>query len=80
MLAYLKTLAAPAPPEPLRGNAENGAKVFLARCARPAIRSTPGRRLGPDLPRIGSARSRDVPLARLPRLGKIFAPASRRSR
>ena len=32
MLAYLKTLAAPASAEPPRGNAENGAKVFRTMC------------------------------------------------
>ncbi len=32
MLAYLKTLAAPAALEPPRGNAENGAKVFRTLC------------------------------------------------
>ena len=33
MLAYLKTLAAPLPSDPPRGNAENGANVFRTHCA-----------------------------------------------
>ena len=33
ILAYLRTLAAPAPTDPPRGNAENGEKIFRAKCA-----------------------------------------------
>src|SRR5688572_27662963 len=56
MLAYLKTLAAPAPPEPPRGNAENGAKVFGALCVTCHKVDGSGGRIGPDLSRkIGRA-------------------------
>ncbi len=33
ILAYLRTLAAPAPTDPPRGNAQNGEKIFRANCA-----------------------------------------------
>jgi hypothetical protein len=71
MLAYLKTLAAPRRPSRAR-HAENGRRYF-ARCARPAIRSTPPAAASvPICRRIGSARSRDVLLARIPpRLGRF---------
>ena len=72
MLAYLKTLAAPAPAEPPRGNAENGAKVFRTLCAACHKVDATGGRLGPDLSRIGSARSRDVLVARIRRGSEDF--------
>src|SRR5215204_3182989 len=64
MLAYLKTLATPALTEAPRGNAENGAKVFRTMCVACHKVNGTGGRLGPDLSRIGSARSREVLLAR----------------
>jgi putative heme-binding domain-containing protein len=72
MLAYLRTLAAPAAPEPPRGNAENGAKVFRALCANCHKADGTGGRLGPDLSRIGTARTRDVLLARIRRGSEEF--------
>src|SRR5688572_20887890 len=74
MLAYLKTLAAPAPPDPPRGNAENGAKVFRALCVTCHKADGSGGRLGPDLSRIGSARTRDVLVARIRRGSEEFRP------
>ena len=72
MLAYLKTLAAPAAPEPPRGNAENGAKLFRTLCVACHTVNGNGGRLGPDLSRIGIARSRDVLLARIRRGSEDF--------
>src|SRR6187431_2200755 len=72
MLAYLKTLAAPAPAEPPRGNAENGAKVFRTMCVACHKVNGNGGRLGPDLSRVGSARSREVLLARVRRGSEDF--------
>jgi putative heme-binding domain-containing protein len=72
MLAYLKTLAAPTPPEPPRGNAENGAKVFRTLCVTCHKADGSGGRLGPDLSRIGSARTRDVLVARIRRGSEEF--------
>ena len=72
MLAYLKTLAAPAAADPPRGNAENGALVFRAQCAGCHRVGTTGGRLGPDLSRVGSARTRDVLAARIRRGSEVF--------
>jgi putative heme-binding domain-containing protein len=65
ILAYLRTLATPAPTEPPPGNAESGALVFESQCAGCHRVDAEGGRLGPDLSRIGSARSREVLVARL---------------
>ena len=74
MLAYLKTLAAPATTEAPRGNADNGAKVFRTLCVACHKVNGSGGRLGPDLSRIGSGRSRDVLLARIRRGSEDFRP------
>lgn len=72
MLAYLKTLATPAPADPPRGNAEAGAKIFRTMCV--ACHKVDGRggRLGPDLSRIGTGRSREVLMARIRRGSEDF--------
>jgi putative heme-binding domain-containing protein len=59
ILAYLKTLATTRP-DPLRGNPENGAQIYQAQCASCHRVNGVGGRLGPDLSRIGAARSREV--------------------
>ena len=59
-LMYLRTLAAPAPTEPPRGDAENGEKIFRARCASCHRVNGRGGVLGPDLTRIGIARTRQA--------------------
>ena len=60
ILAYLKTLAASARPDLQRGNAENGKKIYQANCVGCHRVNGVGGRLGPDLSRIGAARSREV--------------------
>ena len=60
ILAYLKTLAASARPDPQRGNAENGKKIYQANCVSCHRVNGVGGRLGPDLSRIGAARAREV--------------------
>ena len=72
MLAYLRTLAAPAPSDPPRGNAENGARLYRTNCARCHKVNTTGGRLGPDLSRIGSARSREAMAVRIRRGSEEF--------
>jgi putative heme-binding domain-containing protein len=57
-LMYLRTLAAPAPADPARGNAENGEKIFKQRCASCHRVNGSGGVLGPDLSRIGIGRTR----------------------
>ena len=79
MLAYLKTLAAPAPAEPPRGNAENGAKVFRTLCVglsqgriAPAAASVP-------ICRASARRARATCWWRASAAARrIFAPASSR--
>ena len=65
VLAYLRTLAASAPTGPPRGNAENGEKLFRTNCASCHRVNGVGGRLGPDLSRIGSARSREALVMRI---------------
>ena len=65
ILAYLRTLAAPAPTDPPRGNAENGERIFRANCASCHRINGRGGRLGPDLSRVGNARSREVMVRRI---------------
>jgi len=74
ILAYLKTLVTPASIDPPRGNAENGAKVFRALCSACHKVNATGGRLGPDLSRIGPARTRDVLVARIRRGAEDFRP------
>jgi putative heme-binding domain-containing protein len=74
MLAYLRTLATPAPADPPRGDAENGARVFRTLCASCHRVNAVGGRIGPDLSRIGSGRPRDVLVARIRRGSETFRP------
>jgi len=74
VLAYLRTLAAPAPSDPPRGNADNGARVFRTMCVACHKVNGNGGRLGPDLSRIGSGRSREVLMARIRRGSEDFRP------
>jgi putative heme-binding domain-containing protein len=57
-LMYLRTLSAPAPNEPPRGDAANGERIFWARCGSCHRVNDRGGVLGPDLSRIGVARAR----------------------
>jgi putative heme-binding domain-containing protein len=67
ILAYLRTLAAPAPTDPPRGDAANGERIFKATCTGCHRVNGTGGRLGPDLSRIGSARPREVLVQRIRR-------------
>lgn len=67
MLAYLRTLASPVPTAPPPGDAANGERVFKANCAGCHRVNAAGGRIGPDLSRIGNARTRDVLLLRIRR-------------
>lgn len=64
-LAYLKTLAAPAPSAPVAGNVENGQRVFRAQCASCHRVNGTGGRLGPDLSRVGVSRARTAIVRRI---------------
>ncbi len=58
IIAYLRSLETAAPAEKPVGNTENGARLFASQCASCHRVSGRGGRLGPDLSRIGAARSR----------------------
>jgi putative heme-binding domain-containing protein len=58
LIAYLRKVGTAAPAEGPIGNVENGASVFAAQCASCHRVAGRGGRLGPDLSRIGVARSR----------------------
>lgn len=58
MIAYLRNLGTVAPPEGPIGNVESGRQLFAAQCALCHRVNGQGGRLGPDLSRIGAARSR----------------------
>jgi putative heme-binding domain-containing protein len=60
VIAYLRKLATPAPAERITGNVENGQRVFAAQCASCHRVAGKGGRLGPDLTRVGIARSRSA--------------------
>jgi putative heme-binding domain-containing protein len=57
VLAHLRTLTVGDPLEKARGNPEHGRTVFQANCSSCHMVSGQGGRLGPDLSRIGAARS-----------------------
>jgi putative heme-binding domain-containing protein len=58
LIAYLRSLGTPAATAVVSGNAENGARVFKSSCSVCHVVNGVGGRLGPDLSRIGAARSR----------------------
>ena len=58
VIAYLRKLSTPAPSERTVGNVENGARLFGSQCASCHRVAGRGGRLGPDLTRVGVARSR----------------------
>ena len=62
VIAYLRTLGGSAEADPGRGNAQNGENLYWgsANCSRCHMLNGKGGRLGPDLSRIGTARSRDA--------------------
>jgi putative heme-binding domain-containing protein len=74
ILAYLRTLAAAAPTDPPRGNAENGERVFRANCASCHRVNGTGGRLGPDLSRVGLARARDAMVRQIRGATEDFRP------
>ena len=74
ILAYLRTLAAPAPTDAPKGNAENGQRVFRANCAGCHRVNGTGGRLGPDLSRVGVARTRDMMVKQIRGATEDFRP------
>lgn len=60
IIAYLRNMGTVAPPETQTGNVESGRKLFAAQCSLCHRVAGRGGRLGPDLTRIGAARSRSA--------------------
>jgi putative heme-binding domain-containing protein len=58
VIAYLRNVSAVPATEAITGNVDNGARLFTSRCASCHRVAGRGGRLGPDLTRIGIARSR----------------------
>lgn len=58
IIAYLRKIGTVAPAETPIGNVENGARLFAAQCSSCHRVAGRGGRIGPDLTRIGTARSR----------------------
>jgi putative heme-binding domain-containing protein len=58
IIAYLRKIGTVAPPDTPVGNVENGSRLFAAQCANCHRVAGRGGRIGPDLTRIGAARSR----------------------
>jgi putative heme-binding domain-containing protein len=58
IIAYLRNVSTAAPVEKVIGNAENGERLFAAQCVSCHRVGDRGGRLGPDLSRVGAARSR----------------------
>ena len=57
MLAFVRSVTSGGASETVRGNADNGAKLFQTNCATCHLANGKGGQLGPDLSRIGTARS-----------------------
>jgi putative heme-binding domain-containing protein len=74
ILAYVRTLAVSAPTDPPKGNAENGQRVFRANCAGCHRVDGTGGRLGPDLSRVGAARTRDMMVRQIRGATEDFRP------
>ena len=75
MIAYLRKLSTPAPAERTVGNVENGARLFGAQCASCHRVAGRGGRLGPDLTRVGVARSRAALIREIRTPGEWVPPA-----
>lgn len=60
IIAYLRNMNAASATETATGNVENGGKLFAARCSSCHRVGDSGGWLGPDLSRVGAARSREA--------------------
>jgi len=74
IIAYLHSIGTTASGEAVTGNVENGQKVFAAQCASCHRVNGRGGRLGPDLSRIGAARSRSAMIREIRTPGEFIAP------
>jgi putative heme-binding domain-containing protein len=74
VIAYLRNLSS-TPAEPVTGNVANGARIFAAQCASCHRVGARGGRVGPDLTRIGVARSRTALVREIRTPSEWMAPA-----
>ena len=75
LIAYLRKLSTPAPAERAVGNVENGARLFASQCTSCHRVAGRGGRLGPDLTRVGIARSRAALIREIRTPGEWVPPA-----
>ena len=75
VMAYLRNLNAVAPPESPIGNVDHGQQLFTANCTSCHRVGGKGGRLGPDLTRIGTARSRAALVREIRTPAEVIAPA-----
>ncbi len=81
ILAYLRTISTSTLPEAPTGDVANGETIFSQNCSGCHRVDAVGGRVGPDLSRIGAARSRAALVSRIregsrPRSGSGFAPVT----
>ena len=74
ILAYVRTLSPRDPPPPETGDARSGERIFRANCASCHRVNGRGGRLGPDLSRIGSSRSRDGLIREIRNASAVIVP------
>jgi cytochrome c oxidase cbb3-type subunit 3 len=76
LIAYMRTLIVPTANTTVRGNAEAGQKIFWEKgnCASCHMVNGKGGRLGPDLSRIGTARSPVALTREVRRAAEYFPP------
>jgi quinoprotein glucose dehydrogenase len=75
IIAYLRDMSGAGAAETVAGNVDNGAKIFASQCALCHRIGDQGGRLGPDLSRIGVARSRAVLMREIRTPSEWVAPA-----
>jgi putative heme-binding domain-containing protein len=74
IIAYLHSVGTVPAPERPTGNVENGAKLFSSQCASCHRVSGRGGRIGPDLTRVGIARSRAALVREIRTPSEFVAP------
>jgi putative heme-binding domain-containing protein len=74
IIAYLHSVGTVSAPETPVGNVDNGAKLFSAQCASCHRVGGKGGRIGPDLTRVGIARSRTVLVREIRTPSEVIAP------
>jgi putative heme-binding domain-containing protein len=74
LLAYLRNIGTVAPSDAPAGDAAHGAQLFAAQCSGCHRVAGKGGRLGPDLTRVGSARSRAALVREIRTPSEVIAP------